>query len=223
MVEVILFALISAFLGYRLWGVLGAKTGSEKQRQWIHDKSNDDNTINDNVIIMSKRKNQKKEKTEEPVVVIEESEVDKNARELQKKLPTFDLSQFESGAENMFKKVVASYVAGDTNKLEAFLSKKVLDGFVKAIEKRQAAGQTLHINIKATEIITQSIEIGKDAAKIIVEIVSDQIVQVFDKFGKVIENENSLKTRMIDIWTFEKQYKSKGLSWLLVKTENEKA
>ena len=50
MVEILLFAVLSVYLAYRLWGVLGTRTGSEKQRQWSRPE-----TIDDNVIILPQK------------------------------------------------------------------------------------------------------------------------------------------------------------------------
>ena len=45
MVEILLFAVLSVYLFYRLWSVLGTRTGQEKQRQWPRPENQDSNVI----------------------------------------------------------------------------------------------------------------------------------------------------------------------------------
>lgn len=212
MVEILLFAVLSIYLFYRLWSVLGTRTGHEKQRQWMRPENNDDN-----VIILTPK--------ESPQVTIEESEPKaepfaKQLKTIQKSIKDFSLVRFEKGATNAFSAVINAFAQGDVERLEQLVAPKVLKSFQTAIKTRAKQKETMNIELKHAEAEIEGIVVKESIAQILVRFTSDQIVTVVNKAGEIIENTNQLTNRMIDRWTFEKKLNDKSLVWLLVKTES---
>lgn len=213
MVEILLFAVLSVYLFYRLWNVLGTRTGHEKQRQWSRPQNNDDN-----VIILPQKNIQ--QQTEQTIDGNETEPFAKQLKVIQKSIKDFTLERFEKGAINAFRIVVQAFAQGNTERLEQLVGSKVLKGFQTAIKTRIKQKETMNIDIKEVNIEIEDVLLNKSAAQILVRFTSDQIVTVMNKAGEIIDNTNQLTNRMIDRWTFEKNLSDKSLVWLLVKTES---
>lgn len=212
MVEILLFAVLSAYLFYRLWSVLGTRTGNEKQRNWgITDNS-------DNIIVMPKRSATIKEEQNE-----QESLENKFAKEeelLKQKFKDFSLQKFEKTSKNVFKFVVNAFAESSIEKLSDLVDEKIYKGFEQAIKNRKKEKQTLDIKIKNVESEATEIFVLDDRAKINIRFTSDQLIVTKNSDGEIVENIEGLTNRMIDIWTFSKEFGSKDNAWLLIKTES---
>jgi predicted lipid-binding transport protein (Tim44 family) len=213
MVEILLFAVLSGYLFYRLWGVLGTRTGHEKQRQWQRAE-----TPEDNVIILPKKN--VPQQTEPEAVIDTPEPFIKQLKVIQKSINDFTLERFEKGASNAFRAVVQAFAQGNTERLEQLVGPKVLKGFQSAIKARTKQKEIMNINIKEVDVEIEDINLTKSIAHILVRFTSDQIVTTLNKAGEIIDNTNQLTNRMTDRWTFEKDLNEKGLVWLLVKTES---
>lgn len=214
MVEILLFAVLSGYLFYRLWSVLGTRTGQEKQRHWPRTE-----TLEDNVIILP-QKNTPQQIT--PDVVIDDAPEPfvKQLKVIQKSINDFTIERFEKGASNAFRAVVQAFAQGNIERLEQLVAPKVLKSFQTAIKARAKQKETIDINIKEVAVEIEEINLTKSIAQILVRFTSDQIVITMNKAGEIIDNTNKITNRMIDRWTFEKNLNDKGLVWLLVKTES---
>ncbi len=213
MVEILLFAVLSGYLFYRLWNVLGTRTGQEKQRQWPRAE-----TTEDNVIILP-QKNAPQHTESEAAVEAPEPFI-KQINIIQKSISDFTVERFEKGSCNAFCAVVQAFAQGNTERLEQLVGPKVLKGFQAAIKVRTKQKETMNISIKEVDVEIEGISLTKSIAQILVRFTSDQIVTTMNKAGEIIDNTNQLTNRMIDRWTFEKDLNEKSLVWLLVKTES---
>jgi predicted lipid-binding transport protein (Tim44 family) len=214
MVEILLFAVLSVYLFYRLWSVLGTRTGNEKQRQWIKPDGADDN-----VIILPQKKTSAVEDAREPAKEVEAKYQNEENR-IKNYIADFSIERFEKGSRNAFKAVVQAFADANTEKLTNLVGEKVYKSFEKAIKARQKLGRALNIEIKNIESEITDVKVDNDQAKIAVRFTSDQLITTKDDAGIVIENAEGLTNRMVDIWTFAKEFNSQGPIWLLVKTES---
>jgi predicted lipid-binding transport protein (Tim44 family) len=215
MVEVLVFAVLSVYLFYRLWSVLGTRTGNEKQRQWVKPEA----TENDNIIVMPQRKNnnQTEEKNADEISVAKYSDQEKLIKQY---IADFTIARFEKGARNAFETVIKAFADSNTDKLINLVGEKVYKSFEKAIQTRQKQGNTLTIEINNIESEIIDVSVDAEQAKILVRFISDQLITTKDKAGEIIENVDGLTNRMVDVWTFAKELTSKGPVWLLIKTES---
>ena len=213
MVEILLFAVLSIYLAYRLWGVLGTRTGSEKQRQWSRPE-----TIDDNVIILPQKSTGQHAEPEVAISVPEP--FISQLKTIKKSIKDFSLDRFQVGSANAFRAVVQAFANGNTERLEQLVGPNVLKGFQAAINTRTKQKETMNIDIKDVDVEIEDIILVKMIAQILVRFTSDQVVTTTNKAGEIIDNTNLITNRMIDRWTFEKDLKESGPIWLLVKTES---
>ena len=215
--DIILFAMLAAFLIYRLGSVLGKRTGNEQQRPDIFGAgANPDEGQDDNVISLTDRSPDAENELTEPA-----SPLDAAITQIKLADRSFDEEGFVSGARSAFEMVVDSFASGDTDTLQSLLSDDVYENFAAAIRDRVSKDQTHEttmVGFDVTEIIEAEME-GHNAL-VTVKYVSDQVNVTRDSEGEIVEGDPSAVTRITDIWTFARDVSSSNPNWVLIATRS---
>lgn len=210
-IEIVIFAMIAAFLVYRLRSVLGRRTGEERPRS--NPFTPQAQTRPDNVVPMPPRPSEAPAASDEPVSLAEA------LRQIGAADPTFDEKSFVQGARGAFEMVVGAFAAGDTAALRPLLSDEVYDNFVRAIRQRQTAGETLETRVERVrdaDVIEARLD-GRDAL-VTVKFVSDQVNLVRNAQGQITDGDPRQPVEVVDIWTFRRNTRARDPNWALVET-----
>ena len=146
---------------------------------------------------------------------------DKKTEKKPKQAPSFNEEDFLMGAKMAFNAVVEAFSYGNKEALKPLLSQKVYEAFVADIETRQKNGQKMEfslIAIDSSKVLQKSD--GQLPTKVTVEFVSEQMNVLKDKEGTVLEGDPILITKVLDIWTFEKEPKGHS-NWVVTATKSE--
>jgi predicted lipid-binding transport protein (Tim44 family) len=213
--DIVLFAMVAAFLVLRLRSVLGRRTGHERRRTGPVARPEG---AGDNVVTMPGRAGGKAE-TEAAIANLSDGAVKSGLTQIRVADPQFDLDGFRRGARQAFEMIVDAFATGDKGTLRPLLAQDVFDGFARAIDERQAAGQVLDtqlIGVKSAELV----EAGMNGprARITVRFVSDQINVTRDAGGQVVSGDPDRSDEVVDLWTFERDTRSDDPNWELVET-----
>jgi predicted lipid-binding transport protein (Tim44 family) len=128
----------------------------------------------------------------------------------------FDPPKFLSGAETAFRMIVTSFAAGDRPTLKTLLTDGVYQTFDAAIAAREAAGERHRTEIKSIlSAVIEDAQLLGDLAAVIVRFTSDQVNLVLDATGQPAQGASEAITEIADVWTFERNLKSKDLTWRL--------
>ncbi|OCW57331.1 Tim44/TimA family putative adaptor protein [Hoeflea olei] len=148
------------------------------------------------------------------------SDLNKGLRAVATADPSFDPKGFVGGATTAYEMIVSAFAEGDRKTLKNLLSREVFDGFVAAIEEREARGETVRSNFVGIEkaAIIQA-EMKGTEANITLRIVSQLISATLDKTGEVIEGDLAEVTDVNDVWTFARDTRSRDPNWRLIATE----
>ncbi len=148
------------------------------------------------------------------------SELNKGLREVVSADSSFDPKEFVGGATMAYEMIVSAYADGDRKTLKGLLSRDVYDGFVAAIDEREAKGETVRSNFVGIEksSIIQA-EMKGTEANITLRIMSQLISATLDKAGEVIEGDLVEVTDVNDVWTFARDTRSRDPNWRLIATE----
>jgi len=216
MMEIFFFAALTGYLIFRLWSVLGKRTGFEAPPppSEIPEK-NGDNVV---VLPVQTKRRQPPLENRDP----SDPSSEEGLRKIQAADPTFNLDHFLRGAVTAFEIIVTAYAAGDKNALKPLLSASVFKSFTSALKDREEAEQTVDIKIvdlKEPEVI--GIDIKGKREQITLKFVSEQIIVTKDAEGKILDNPAHLTLTMNDIWTFSRLIGSKDPNWTLVATRIE--
>jgi predicted lipid-binding transport protein (Tim44 family) len=132
----------------------------------------------------------------------------------------FDPAQFLAGAEHAFRMIVAAFAAGDRGRLRPLLADETYASFERVIAAREAAGETQRTEIREIEeaVISDAALSGRDAS-ITVRFVSRQVNLTSDRAGEPVAGTDAV-TEISDIWTFERQLGQPDLTWRLAAAHN---
>ena len=216
--DILFFAMVAAFIAFRLRGVLGRKTGSERPR--VDPISQRAATRGgDNVVPMPERA-VPGPVTDEPARVDAPPDPARSGvADIRRADPRFDPDHFLQGARAAFAMIVEAYAKGDKAALRPLLANEVFAQFAGAIDARETAGHSL-----TTELVaTRSAELAAAAmvgsrARLTVRFTSEQINVTRDMSGDVVEGDPRHIETVIDFWTFERDTRSRDPNWQLVET-----
>jgi len=214
--DIILFAMVAAFLVLRLRSVLGRRTGQEPRRDPLLRRVDAPGaTIEDKVVTLGNR-------TPLPSPVVTSPPADAVAAGLERihsADPGFDPSQFLEGARAAFEMIVGAFAAGDQARLRPLLSDDVYAPFAAAISERATAGETLETRIVGlTRLdITEAGLTGR-LARVTVKFVSDQINVLRAHDGSVVDGDPDHAVEKTDFWSFTRDTRASDPNWVLEAT-----
>ncbi|MGV8947908.1 MAG: Tim44/TimA family putative adaptor protein [Candidatus Paracaedibacter sp.] len=218
MMEILFFAALTGYMIFRLWSVLGKRTGFEAPPP-----SKTSPKDADNVIALPIRGPQKVPPLQEnssPAAF--DQSIEEGLKKIQAVDPAFNLDHFLRGAVTAFEMIVEAYASGDTSTLKPLLNPAVYKSFLGALQDREEAKQTVEtkiVDLKDPQVI--SINIKGKREQITLKFVSEQIIVTKDAEGKILDNPAHLTLTMNDIWTFSRLIGSKDPNWVLVATRIE--
>ncbi len=198
-VDILLFAAVAVFLGYRLWRMLGTH---EADRPLRKRRSEEDDVV---VPIRPRATPSQSESAVE------------NETEKPKDL---DEDRFLQGATLAFRKIVEAYAIGDLSVLHKLLEGPLLETFEETISKRKKAKKILEIDVDrivTAEVLDKREEAGK--VYITVRFVSEQCLVTRNTKGKLLEGDPDRYVEVTDIWTFSRPLPSADPNWKLVATQ----
>lgn len=216
-IDIILFALVAAFLILRLRSVLGRRDGHH------HGPAQDP----------FRPAPPANEPTEAEVVRLpERAETpsalppDQPPGSLQAGLtqikiadPRFSEDEFLSGAGVAFEMILTAYVAGDAAALKPLLSPEVFANFSRSIEERRTAGEVLETTLVGLQKATvEEAYMAGRMAHVTVRFVSEQVTVTRNTDGEIIEGDPDRVTTVTDLWTFARDTRSPDPNWTLVAT-----
>ncbi|NBT85496.1 MAG: hypothetical protein EBT45_03200 [Alphaproteobacteria bacterium] len=212
--EVIVFAILALYLFFRLWGVLGARTGYEKKVDPFKEVKA---TEEGNIVVMPKRPNSPRqvEQTEFP------SPVASQVNRLMEIDNHFDPSVFMRNAQSAFISIIKAFTEANHMTLKKLLSPSVYEQFATAIEEREKKNLRQETEIEDLHAEILNIDILDDRAQITVCFVSQQMMATINQENQSFDNPARLQIPMRDIWTFERFFGSTSPIWLLIRTRTE--
>lgn len=215
--EIIFFALLAAFIAYRVYTVLGKRTGHEPRNDGFQSQGRGSG----NVVQMPDRSSSVRPDNDDPIDMTGDEQVDAALNAIRGEDPAFDPEDFIQGARTAFELIVTSFAAGDSDTLRPLLNDQVFNDFSSAIRDRDDAGETLEttfVGFQAVDIAAA--EMQDKMAFITVKFVSDQINVTRDASGTAIEGDQSKVEEITDIWTFARNTRSSNPNWKLVATQS---
>lgn len=227
--DIILFAMIAAFLVLRLRGVLGRRDGGKtghrdpfaaRRPDAPKESGNDDNVISLGDQAAPQRDSawarpQAEDGDDADSVVAD------GLRQIQRADRDFTPDGFVEGAQHAFGMILDAFAKGDRETLKGLLSTEVHGNFVRAIEDRERSGHTLEddlVSINSVDIVEAFME-GR-VANVTVKFVSEQVTVTRDVEGQIVDGNPNTATEVTDFWTFARDTRARDPNWELVATRS---
>lgn len=126
--------------------------------------------------------------------------------------PAFDVGHFLHGAKGAYQLIVKAFAAGDRAALEPLLSSEVMAGFDAAIREREAAGRTESVEfVQPPRADFEGVNLVGDLAKASVRFLAE-----FRSHTQDADGERQEDRRTAEVWTFERNLKSRNPNWTLI-------
>lgn len=216
--DIIFFALVAAFVIFRLSRTLGSRPDDSQIRRTQVDEGNN---------VISLRDGGRAE-IEAPIGD-EDAQLDPDVAplaaaglaEIRLQDPTFDTKQFLGGAKAAYETVVTAFAAGDLDTLGKLLTRDVLDNFTQAIEERKERGETLEttvVGIGSADVVDA--RMAGRTAEVTVKFVTELMNVIRDATGSLPAGKSDSVREVIDIWTFVRDARGSDPNWALAETRS---
>lgn len=212
--DIILFAMIAAFLVLRLRSVLGRRTGNERRRDPFMQRA--DPAADNKVVTLEPSK-----VTVMPPTSAPGDAVAAGLEAIRRADPAFDPAQFLAGARAAFELIVGAFARGDKAALRPLLSDAVFAPFSAAIDERMAAKETLEtriVRLANAEIVEAGLS-GR-TAEVTTKLVSEQINVTRAVDGSIVDGNPEQPAEKTDFWSFARDTRSSDPNWVLVATSS---
>lgn len=215
MLEIVLLAMVAAFLGLRLYSVLGRRAEQEEEPV-VQRFDSDDKVAGIRPAAMPAPVAQPRAVELEGVMPA----VERALREIAAADSSFNLAQFLEGARGAYRMILEAFWNADRETLRELCDDDVYAGFVGAIDAREAAGETLANSlIRIEEVRVHSAVLDGRTARIALLFVADVAAVTRDKDGNLIAGslDDAIESR--DVWTFSRNTAARDPNWLLDETD----
>ena len=195
--ELIIFAGLAAIVLYQLYSVLGRRVGRQPEDTPATEAAG-----------------APVRPADRPLDTVDETVSLSGLAAVKARDPSFDVSRFLGGAKSAYEMIVKAFAAGDRPTLRNLLAPSVMAGFDTAIAHREQEGRTESVEfLHAPRADLDKAEIvgASDLARMTVRFLAE-----FRSRSKGPEGEAVEDRRTAELWTFERNLKSRDPNWTLI-------
>lgn len=201
MFEVVLYAAIATIICVLLYSVLGKDIGQGS-----------DSALNVEQIL-SEPKPEKDPAFVEPV---NEDIPPSIISPLLKRDSSFSKRDFIEGARTAYPMILEAFADGDRATLESLLMPDVYKIYEETISAREASEQKHVTDLgRLVDAVLVGCEVDKNTARLSVEYEADIASAILDADNNVVSGDPDMLSRIKEVWTFEKAFKSSSPTWRL--------
>jgi predicted lipid-binding transport protein (Tim44 family) len=218
---IIVLAAIAAFLGLRLYSVLGKRTGHEQQPL----PPQPDRTLEPRGPVLGapvavEPSPQAATTANRGIDLAFEPRAGSGLQTIALSDAGFDPVRFLEGAKSAYPMILQAYWSGDRETLRNLCDSDVAEAFEAAITAREANGETLDNKFVSfdTATITDA-QLDGAIARIVVRFDAYIIAVTRNSEGAIIAGSMSDAVEAHDIWTFSRNISSNNPNWTLDETD----
>ncbi|MBA4753040.1 MAG: Tim44 domain-containing protein [Sphingopyxis sp.] len=216
--SIVLLAMIAAFLGMRLYSVLGKRTGHEQEPVLPRERSAASSPVR---LDESDGAQTTAAAPADTSGLVYEPAAEAGLRQLLASDRNFDAGRFMEGAEAAYRMILEAYWKGDRDTLRDLCDDDSYQAFVDAIDARESRGETLDNRLMVIETAKiTAVELNRSEARVTVRYRADISAVTRDADGKLIAGSMSDATQTDDLWTFRRQIGSNDPNWVLDEAES---
>ena len=228
-IEILILAVVAGFIGLKLYGSLGRRTGHEETppRQTQAPEAGDDNIVPlpgrapTGAIPRPADAETGRPPDDELGRPPDDAGLAAGLTRIKIADPSFERDQFLSGARGAFEMIVTAFAKGELDDLKGLASPSVLASFAGAVGDRKVAGHVRDLTLIAIhDAAIIEAEVERRVARVTLRFRSEQIDVTRDAAGAVVDGNPKEPRRIEDIWTFERDTRARDPNWTLVATRS---
>ncbi len=208
LLEIVLIASVAGFLLFRLYAVLGRRTGHERPPQESYRFTPDQTAAPKPIAPFAA------DRPSDPVAsgLFDIGLADRS----------FDKEQFLKGARSAYEMILTAFAAGDRATLQPLLGSDVYSAFDGAIRQREQAGQKATMTLVGFNDVKVVAASLKGPTAEITLAYSVQLISATTKSdGTVVDGDPKAVRDVTDVWTFTRDVRARDPNWTLVATSSE--
>lgn len=215
MSTIVIFAAIAAFLGLRLYAVLGKRTGHEQTFTAAEEKLVPPITTEPPKADSPDRAGSVDRQTNNP-----DESAGPGLRAIGAADRNFTPDGFVEGAKSAYRMILEAYWGGRLDDVAAFVADDVREAFAEAHQARLDAGEMLDNRLITIErALIAAAELIDGVAHITVRFDADVAAVTRDTEGRVIAGSLTDAVTSHDIWTFSRTVRASNPNWVLTDTD----
>lgn len=213
MTTIVILAMVFLFVAFRLWSVLGRRTGHEqtiaRPAEAAPAPIGAGRTVPDSLSPAAPAR---------PALVEQSAEA--GVRAIQSADGGFDPAHFLEGARSAYRMILEAYWRGDEDMLRRLTADDVYEAFVSAIQARKAAGEQLDNRLVSIEnAVIEQARLDGQTASVTIRFDADIAAVTRDGEGTVLAGSLTDAVPTHDVWTFSRNVRSDDPNWILVETD----
>jgi predicted lipid-binding transport protein (Tim44 family) len=216
--DIFLIAVVAGVILFRLYTVLGRRTGNERPPQESYRLSGGapSDTPKDNVVTLpvATRAEQIADKPADPVA--------RGLMDIKLADRAFEADHFISGARSAYEMIVTAFARGDRAQLRPLLGDEVYAAFDQVISGREQRKEQIaytFVGFKDVKIVHAALK-GR-SAEITLAFGSQFISATTDANAAIIEGNSKTVRDVTDVWTFARDVRARDPNWQLIATSGE--
>jgi predicted lipid-binding transport protein (Tim44 family) len=220
MLSIVLLAMVAAFLGLRLYSVLGKRTGHEQEPVLprADERGGQPSArlpdMGDAVAVGD---------TQAPTPgLVYDPGAEAGLKALLAADRSFDAGRFVNGAEAAYRMILEAFWVGDRDTLRDLTDDDTFAAFDAAIVARDERGETLEnrlVRIDSARI--SAVDVTRGVARVTVAFTADIVAVTRNAGGDVVAGSRSDAVQTLDRWTFVRTIASADPDWKLDETESD--
>ncbi len=217
-VEIVILAMVAAFLGLRLYSVLGRR--AEHEERPVQPRFEPKGDAKPRTVTPEMPGAQPGGVPARVLVPGVTPAIERGLKEIGAADKQFDILAFLEGAKGAYRMVLEAFWKGDREALSHLCDTDVLDGFNAVIDAREAAGEQVAnrlIRIEEATIVAASYQ--APIARITVRFLADIAAVTRNAEGVMIAGSLDDAIDARDMWTFCRNSASASPDWLLDETD----
>ncbi len=229
--DIVIFAVISAVLIYKIWRILGNRVDGEPTAEdFTRGFQKNPTNAEDAKTANNQEKNDNLAEIidvdAQPVMAFDMNkyaEFEPQIQEIIKHDPQFNPEKFIIGAGKAFESILNGYVKGDRAIIQKLVEKDLADFLINIMDKREADRLTMEPNyLIGINLVKIDSIIIKPTGKIIIgcTIESEQIFAIRDFNDNVVQGNATEIIQKSDQWYFSRELKPQNPIWYLVEIKN---
>ena len=216
LLEIAFLAVVAGVILFRLYTVLGRRTGHERPPQDAYRfQPNPDAPIADDTAkVLPRRADTADTASADPVA--------RGVAAIKLADRSFEAEHFLNGARQAYETIVTAFAKGDRAALKPLLSDDVYHTFDQVIAARESAKETVaftFVGFKDTKIVEASLT--NRIADVTVSFGTQFISATTSETGSVVEGDAKSVREVTDVWSFNRDTRARDPNWTLVATSGD--
>jgi predicted lipid-binding transport protein (Tim44 family) len=135
--------------------------------------------------------------------------------------PAFAIKPFVEGAKSAYEMIVTAFADGNREVLRNLLSPEVFESFAAALAEREKRGEKVTTTfVSIDRVMIDDAVLNGRTAEIKIHFTAQMITATRDQAGAVIDGSPDKVAQIDDIWTFARDTRSRDPNWKLAATES---